>query len=169
MLGAVLIVRGTKATEPSGVERALTALQSVCDRVIVLGGPGDADADHRPLPMDANELIAVTAALREAGDGHVAVLATDLRHPSSELLRYMHHIRGGFEAVVPHHRDGSPQPLAALYHGQLLRRAEGLLAAGERTLAPLLELGTVRPVTVEEVAKFGEPEELLERTGAPPL
>ncbi|MBD3291317.1 MAG: NTP transferase domain-containing protein [Armatimonadia bacterium] len=169
MLGAVLIVQGAGVIEPESVERALTALESVCDRVIVLGGPERAGPGGRELPSDADELTAVNAALHESRDGHCVVLAGDLRHPSVELLRYMLHIRGSFEVVVPERRDGSPQPLCALYHTALVRRAEGLLAAGERTLAPLLDLATVRRVSVEEVAKFGDPQDLLERSGSRPL
>lgn len=163
MLGAVLILRQTSAIEPASIELATTALESVCDRVLVFGA-GAASDDTRPLPADTGELAAVMAALREAGGDHVAVLAADLRHPSSELLRYMAQVRGSFEAVVPEQRDGSLQPMAALYHASVLRRAEGLLAAGEREIAKLLSLCTIRRITVEEVAKFGEPERLLERS-----
>lgn len=169
MLGAIVFVQGAKATEAASVQRASAALKQVCSRVVVLGGAELPDADHRPLPRDVSELAAVAAALREAGEGHVAVFAADLRHPSSELLRYMAHVRGSFEVIAPQRRDGSLQPLAALYRTSLLRRAEGLLAAGERELSELLKLATLRPVSVEEVAKFGEPEDLLERSGPAPM
>ena len=169
MVGAVLIVQGARAIEPKGIERTLAALESVCERVVVLGGAERHGPDGSAVPSDTDELTAVVAALREAGGGHCAVLAGDLPHPSSELLRYMEHVRASFEVVVPERRDGSPQPLCALYHGNLLRRGEGLLAAGERSLAPLLDLATVRRVSVEEVAKFGDPQDLLERTARQPL
>lgn len=168
MLGAVLIMQAAGATEPSGVHLATTVLKSVCDRVIVFGGEAAGAAAH-PLPGDASELAAVAAALREAADGHVALLSADLLHPSSELLRYMAQVRGSFEAVVPEHRDETPEPLMAIYHPSLLRRAEGLVAAGERELSNLLEAATVRRISVEEIAKFGEPERLLERTGPPSI
>lgn len=165
MLGAVVVLHSPAAVSPQSIERAVAALRPWCHRVLVFGGPEQAGDDHRPLPRDAGELLAVTAALRQAERGHVAVLAADLAHPSSELVRYLRHVRGSFEVIAPERRDGGLQPLAALYHAALLRRAEGLLAAGERDLGPLLEMAAVRRVTVEEVAKFGEPEELLERAG----
>ncbi|MFO8080037.1 MAG: NTP transferase domain-containing protein [Armatimonadota bacterium] len=162
MLGAVLVLHKAGATEPAAVRLATTVLESICERVVVFGGGASRAIDH-PLPADTSDLAAVAAALREAADGHVAVLSADLLHPSSELLRYMAQVRGSFEAVVPEHRDASPEPLAAIYHASLLRRAEGLIAAGERELPKLLEAATVRRVSVEEVAKFGEPQRLLER------
>ena len=90
-------------------------------------------------------------------------MAADLAHPSAELVRYLVHIRGGHEAVVPVRRDGLPQPLCALYHGRCAGRAQGLVASGERNAEALLAEVEVREVTVEEVAKFGEPQELLAR------
>ena len=165
MLGAVLILQDAGPADHANVKRATAALEGVCERVLVFGGASEPDTDHRPLPADPSELAAVAAALREAGDGHVAVLPVDLGHPSAELLRYMAHVRGSFEAVVPERRDGTAQPLVALYHASLLRRADGLLAAGERDLSKLLHLASVRRISVDETAKFGEPEGLLERTG----
>ncbi len=168
MLGAVMIVQEKGAAGPESIERTVAALRSECETVLVFGGSEQSD-NPRPLPRHASELTAVTFALREANDDHVAIAAADLAHPSAELLRYMSHIRGSFDAVVPEFHDGALQPLFALYHGSLRRRAEGLLTAGERDLQPLLDAGTVRRVTVEEVAKFGDPDRLLERAGSAPL
>lgn len=169
MLGAVVIVHDAKTGGPENVQGAVAALRARCERVLVVGGTEDVarscDADYQSLPREAGELVALIAALHEAEGDHVAILAADLRHPSSELVRYMQHVRGSFDVVAPERRDGSLQPLAALYHPSLLRRAEGLLTAGERDLAPLLQLASVRRVTADEVAKFGEPEDLLERVG----
>ncbi len=167
MLGAVVVVHDTGAGGPSGVRGAVEALSAQCARVLVVGGTEDAarasGAEHRPLLREASELTALTIVLREAGASHVAVLAGDLRRPSSELVRYLQHVCGSFEVVAPEGRDGSLQPLLALYHPSLLRRVEGLVAAGERDIAPLLELASVRRVSADEVAKFGEPDVLLAR------
>jgi molybdopterin-guanine dinucleotide biosynthesis protein A len=168
VLGAVILMRQSGAASPASVERAEAALRAVCNRVLIFGPAAAVEDDHRTLPREAGELAAVGAALGEAEGDHVAVMAADLRRPSSELLRYMAHVRGSFEVVAPQRRDGDLQPMLALYHTSLARRVEGLLAAGRRELPPLLELATVRAVTVEEVAKFGEPEDLLEREGPRP-
>ena len=163
MLGAVVIVQETEPADPESVERAVAALAPECDPVLVFGGGGRAGEYARPLRRAAGELPVLATVLGEAGDGHAAVLAADLTHPSSELVRYMARIRGSFDIVAPQRHDGSLQPLLALYRGSLRRRAEGLLAAGEHGIRPLLEIATVRRVSVEEVAKFGDPECLLER------
>lgn len=167
MLGAIVIVQGAAPPDPAQLQASTAALEAVCDRVVVLGSEVAAAATH-PLAGDPTALRAVTEALGEADRGHVAVLAADIIHPSAELLRYMAHVTAGFEAVVPDRRDGTPQPLAAVYHTSLLRRADGLLAAGQRDLTGLLDLANVRHISVEEVAKFGEPERLLERAGPTP-
>jgi len=81
------------------------------------------------------------------------------------LLRYMVHVRGSFEAVVPLAADDAPQPLLALYHPRCAGRARGLLSAGERDPLALLQIAAVRHITADEVAKFGDPAELLARGG----
>ncbi|HCA46468.1 MAG TPA: hypothetical protein DEP45_03625 [Armatimonadetes bacterium] len=94
-----------------------------------------------------------------------AIVSAGIERPSAELLRYMCRVRGSFEAVIPERDDGTVQPLLGLYHCALLRRAEGLLAAGEGRIGALLELASVRRITPEEVAKFGDPDRLLGTAG----
>lgn len=164
MLGAIICTADFVAT-PDALREVAVALEPQCDRVLIFA-PGESDAaDFRALPPEAAELHAVAAALREAGDDHAAIAASDLCHPSSALIRYMVQIRGSFEIVIPERGDGGNEPLPGLYHPAIRRRAEGLIAAGERDLAALLELASVRLVTSEEVAKFGDPDDLLERAG----
>lgn len=169
MLGVVLVLQRAGSADPSRIRTATVALEAVCDSVLVLSFAGSRDDGSLPLPADASELSAVASALRAAGKGHVAVLAGDIERPSAELLRYMNSVRGNFEAIVPEGRDGTLQPMLALYRTSLLRRAEGLVAAGDREIAKLLDLATVRRITVDEVAKFGDPGRILERAGSTPL
>jgi len=166
VLGAIIITRDMAPASPAGIEQMRLALAHHADRVIVFGGVEGADAPDRVLlPPAVSELGAIATVLAHAGDDHAIVVAADLRHPSGELLRYLVHVRGSFDAVVPVGRDDAPQPLLALYHPRCAGRARGLLSAGERDPAALLRIATVRRVTDDEVAKFGDPAELLARGG----
>lgn len=162
MLGAVVCLGDIRA-RPDRIHEVAITLQEHCSRVLFAGAEADADLDQISIPVAATELGALTAVLRLAEDDHAVIAAGDLRRPSSALLRYMIQIRGSFEIVAPQRSDGTVQPLLALYHAKLRRRAEGLAAAGEREICPLLDLASVRLVTPEEVAKFGDPDGLVAR------
>jgi molybdopterin-guanine dinucleotide biosynthesis protein A len=172
MVGAIVAIEretGASAQDvvglearPTRIERLVALLSELTDRIAVIGD-AEARATQAEFVHAESELDAIRAAARLALDDHAVVMAADLAHPSAELVRYLVHIRGGHEAVVPVRRDGLPQPLCALYHGRCAGRAQGLVAAGERNAEALLGEIEVREVTVEEVAKFGEPEELLAR------
>ena len=165
MLGAVVVVGPAVAPDAEAIRGALAALRPHCHRLAVFGRTEQFDNLHHPLPADASELHALAAVLRQAGREHAAVMPADLLRPSAELIRYMIEVSGSFEVVAPERHDGSVQPLLALYHPKLLRRIEGLITAGERDISALLETATIRRITAEEVAKFGEPELLLDRRG----
>jgi molybdopterin-guanine dinucleotide biosynthesis protein A len=165
-LGVIVATEGERATAAADIERLAGLLDEVAERVLIIGDtqPGAAAVEF---VKAGGELEAISIAAALAGEDHALVLAADLAHPSAELIRYLVHVRAGHEAVVPLRRDGSPQPLCALYHGRCARRAEGLAATGERQAEALLDQVGVRWVTAEEVAKFGEPEELLARGAHP--
>jgi len=182
MLGAIVVLERERAARPEDIEQLAELLGEFADPVLAFGDAQGACAQAGVSLLDApSELAAVAAALRRArvgglvprslgeggslgqggGDDHAIVLSADLTHPSAELVRYLVHIRAGHEAVVPVRRDGSWQALCALYHSRCAGRAEGLVAAGAREAEALLAEVEVRTVTVEEVAKFGDPERLL--------
>jgi len=172
MVGAIVAVEREADASAQDIERLVALLSELTDRIVLIGLPPEAsakggDAEARAPQAEfihaESELDAIRAAARLALDDHAVVMAADLAHPSAELVRYLVHIRGGHEAVVPVRRDGLPQPLCALYHGRCAGRAQGLVASGERNAEALLAEVEVREVTVEEVAKFGEPQELLAR------
>ncbi len=162
MLGAI-VCTGNTATTPESARAVAVALRRNCDRLLAFSSREIDGIDHRLLVPDVSGLAAVACVLGDAGPEHAVIAAGDLLHPSSELIRYMVQIRGSFEAVIPERSDGSLEPLLAIYHPAVTRRIEGLIAAGERNLASLLDLVTVRLVDRDECAKFGDPDRLLER------
>lgn len=163
MLGAIIAIRETCPLPSAGMEHLRLTLADHADPVLVFGGVGEGGAQLVPLPADISPLGALAAVLRHAGEEHAIVVAADLRQPSSELLRYMVQVRGSFDAVVPERPDGSLQPLLALYHPRCARRAAGLVTAGERELSALLAGAHLRRITPDEIAKFGDPADLLAR------
>lgn len=167
MLGAILAIEETIPVRIEGVQHLRLALADHADRVLVFGGAGEGGRERVPLPLGISPLGALAVILRHAGEEHAIVAAADLRHPSTELLRYMVQVRGSFDAVAPERADGTLQPLLALYHPRCARRAAGLVAAGERELTLLLAGAHLRRVSHDEVAKFGQPSDLLDR-GEPP-
>lgn len=166
MLGAIVATEGKRGAPKADIERLAGLLDEVAERMLVIGHAQPSEPAGE-FVRAGSELEAIRIAAGLAGEDHALVLAADLAHPSAELIRYLLHIRAGHEAVVPLRRDGSPQPLCALYHGRCAARVAGLVATGERRAEALLDEVEVRWVTVEEVAKFGEPEELLARVAHP--
>ncbi len=164
MLGAIVVAPEMGQLTAGQLQEVAGAAEPHIDRLVVCSDAPSGPWELRPLEH-ATALAAIADALGLAGDEHALILAADLRNPSSELIRYLIHVRGSHEAIVPIAPDGRPQPLLALYHGRCARRAAGLVAAGERRPEALLELLSVRSVTSEEVAKFGDPGRLLARTG----
>jgi len=163
VLGAIVAIAETCPLRSEGVEHLRLALADHADRVLVFGGVGEGGTHRVPLPAAISPLGALAVILRHAGEEHAIVAAADLRHPSSELLRYMVQVRGSFDAVAPERADGSLQPLLALYHPRCARRAAGLVTGGERELSVLLASAHLRRISFDEVAKFGHPTDLLAR------
>ncbi|MGD9497088.1 MAG: molybdenum cofactor guanylyltransferase [Armatimonadota bacterium] len=163
MLGAVLLTAETKPEKPEAIDQVRQALRTHASRVLVFGPGGEGEADRIPLPPTVSLLGGLATILASAGTQYCIVAAADLRHPSSELLRYLLYVRGSFDAIVPERADGSLQPLFALYHPRCLGRARSLVAAGEHDPLRMLESLHVRRVSADEVAKFGSPDDLLAR------
>lgn len=162
MLGAIVAVGDAERVSAARIDALERMLRAHADQVAVIG-PGSGDPPLDPLPAAAGYLRALAQAVHLVDEDHAIVLAADLTHPSSELLRYLVSVRGSHAAVLPEGRGGRLQPLLGLYHSRLARRVDGLLAAGERDLQPLLDVIEVRRITPEEVAKFGDPDRLLAR------
>ena len=163
MLGAIVATGEMRPLRADRIAQIKRMLGDHADRVLLFGGVGEGGDDQVLLPRAVGLLGAIAIVLSHAGDDHAIVAAADLRHPSSELIRYMAQVRGSFDAVAPERPDGSLQPLLALYHPRCARRAAGLVAAGERDPARLLDGIHLRRISIEEVAKFGPPGELLAR------
>ncbi len=118
---------------------------AVCARVLLVVdrpgryrdlSPGVAEAvdSGRGLgPLDG-----IRAALAAARTSHVLVVACDMPFLNVALLAHMAAMVRSYDALVPVTDDGI-QPLHAIYSRACLAVAEGVLAAGERSVAGMLE------------------------------
>lgn len=126
----------------SFTEKIAAALSSISERIRVVGAQGGVSA--WPVVPDVYQewgaLGGLHAALAACRGSWAAVVACDLPFVTGELFLRLVSLRENFEAVVPVQTDGRLQPLCALYAIEpCLRRAEELIAAGERRPRALLD------------------------------
>lgn len=139
------------------VERISSALSSVAARTSLVGAPEESVAWHLPVVADVyvkwGALGGLHAALFASRAPWAAVVACDLPFVTGELFARLSSLRENFDAVVPVQQDGRPQPLCALYRVEPCRkRAEELIAAGERRPRALLRAVETRRVEMAELA-----------------
>ena len=94
----------------------------------------------------------VHAALASCQSDWALVVACDIPFASTQLFERLIEFTEGFEAVAPIQADGYPQPLCSLYRVEpCLKRAETLIANGERRPITLLQAVKTRWVTFDEL------------------
>lgn len=142
-------------------------VEGCCDACVVLGPEGVTNPAGWPvLELERTDSVsALKAALSWGQDEPVLLVATDITTPSAELARYLDYVRAGYDAVVPLMDTGNPQPLFGLYAPTCMGEINAQLLSGEFDIAALLRRLTVRFVDVKEVAKFGDPAQLLSQDG----
>ncbi len=176
VLGAVLVggesrrMGADKASlrldEESLGSRAVRALRVVAQEVVVVSrASGDhADLGAREI-VDTNPgqgpLGGLEAALHEAGDRPVFLLACDLPAVSPELIEYLigrsAPLQGDSWAVVPR-SSGREQPLAAVYGPGCLAEVGRRVAAGDLRMLDLLEALATERVELGSHLPFFRPD-----------
>jgi molybdopterin-guanine dinucleotide biosynthesis protein A len=141
----------------SFVERIAAALGSVTTETSVVGAREVTATWHLPVVPDVHPgwgaLGGLHAALFACRAQWAAVVACDLPFVTGELFVRLASLRENFDAVVPVQADTRMQPLCALYRVEpCLKRAEELIASGERRPRALLYAVHTRMVAVTEVA-----------------
>lgn len=130
-------------------------------------------ADIRPGegPLAGLE-AAMTAALQLRGGGWVAFTGVDLPRLTAAFWRTLAAARTPDAlSVQPLDPAGRPQPLAALYHTDLLPRITSLLDAGERRLRAAAEteaVFTVAGIAPQTLQNVNTPVDLAALLGQPP-
>lgn len=102
---------------------------------------------------DGGPLLGLCEAVSHVEAPYVAVVACDMPGVDPDFLTELFAVAAGRDGVIPHDRDGNPQPTQAVYRTAAVRGGcNRQLAAGNRGLRDLLESLHVRslpPVAVE--------------------
>jgi molybdopterin-guanine dinucleotide biosynthesis protein A len=159
------IAAGRVPCPPPQLARLSGIIDGICSEHAVICAEGTETPDAIPCVTveRSDELDLVKAALVWANEEAVLVAASDLQSPSAPLAEYLEFVRAGYDAVVPLSDDDIPQPLFAIYTPACLSAINSLLLSGRHSLNPLLEQINVRLVDSDEVAKFGDPAQILSR------
>jgi molybdopterin-guanine dinucleotide biosynthesis protein A len=139
------------------IERVLRALTAACADTLIVTKDPVAYAhlgvrvviDDRPIQTP---LVGLCTGLRAAQNPWVFVAACDLPFLSSEAVRLLARLAGGYAAAVPH-VEGRWHPLHAAYATAALPALERTLASGVRRMITALEAIRVRPVSAEELRR----------------
>lgn len=149
------------------LERQLAEAAAVSTDIFVVGG-GPTAAPRRVADAwpDRGPLGGLEAALREAREAVVVVVACDMPFVTAGLLRYLADNLGDFDAAVPKTERGY-HPLCAAYARRSHAKIVEHLACGDLMMMRLLEALRVRPVVESELSHFGHPEKLLANLNTP--
>jgi molybdopterin-guanine dinucleotide biosynthesis protein A len=114
-------------------------------------------------------LAGLHAALMAARADLVVVVACDMPYVTAPFLAHLAALAGpdaGVTAVVPQTERGY-HPLCAAYTRSAVAPIERRLAAGRLTMTDLLTELRLRVVATEEIARFGDPRQLLANVNTP--
>lgn len=134
------------------LEHALDAMVGARERWLVGGAPRDVAGAHW-IPDERPGLGAlggVHAALRRAGEPWLAVTACDMPFLPAALWPVLLARSDGVRLVVPEGPTGL-EPLAAVYHRDLMPEIDALLARGGGPLRALLDAAPSRIVPWREL------------------
>jgi molybdenum cofactor guanylyltransferase len=144
--GATLIARQAALLRSLGIDDLL-----ISGRAEVDYGLPEACVVLDAVP-DAGPLAGLAALLNAARRPWVLVIAVDLPHLTSTYLGKILNAGNGCRGVVPHGPNGY-EPLVALYPQSLLTEFESALAAGRRSLQPLIQTavaaGNLQAIPIE--------------------
>lgn len=158
----------------SVLARQLDALASVTDDILLVGRRFERPlhgvhtsvrcvSDRVP---DCGPLGGLDAALAEAREAAVIVLACDMPFVTGALLAHLATLLGGADAVVPRTERGY-HPLCAVYTRACREVVSRRLTGGNLALMALLDDLRVRAVPADELAVFGDPARLLANVNTP--
>jgi molybdopterin-guanine dinucleotide biosynthesis protein A len=155
-------------------DRQVAELSQIAREILLVGGPnpegrGPAVTPIADLIPGCGPLGGLHAALTAAQNRVVIVVACDMPYVSAPFLAYLASLAGepaGFTAVVPQTERGY-HPLCAAYTRAVIEPIERRLAAGRLTMTDLLADVRLRVVAAREIARFGDPHQLLANVNTP--
>jgi molybdopterin-guanine dinucleotide biosynthesis protein A len=153
------------------LDHALARLRAVAADVRILCGREPRYLD-RGVPVDtdlvhgAGPLAGVLTGLAAAAGRPGLFLAVDLPRVPVALLARLLALAEGEDAVVPVSPRG-PEPLCAVYGPGCLEPIQRCVAAGDLRMTSFWPGRRVREVRAEELASFGDPEDLFRNLNSP--
>jgi molybdopterin-guanine dinucleotide biosynthesis protein A len=150
-------------------ERQLRALHGVTDDIMTIGGTPRRHPHCRSVAdrrSGLGPLAGLEAALEQARDDRVLLLACDMPCVTTPLLAYLTGLAPGAEAIVPK-TDRGYHPLCAVYDRRCLEAVRRRLDAGALALQGLLQDITVRIVEAPELTQFGPESRLFANANTP--
>lgn len=147
------------------LDHALARLRACCGSVRILAGERRRYAGQgAPVEVDvahgAGALGGLLTALGVAGQVPVLILAVDVPLVPVPLLGRLLELLPAFDAVVPS-TPGGPEPLVAAYGPACREPAERAIGRGDLKMTSFWPEVRVREVGPDELAPFGDPEELF--------
>jgi molybdopterin-guanine dinucleotide biosynthesis protein A len=155
------------------IDRARAALEPVVDELLLIAND-DAAPDwlpdvrcERDVLRDVGSIAGIHAALVHA-QTPVIVVAWDMPFVSTDLLATLREVGEDVDAAVPESdsRRGL-EPLCAYYTPACLPAIEHRVAAGDRRIVAFYDDVRVARVSVDVVAKFGDPALLFMNVNTP--
>jgi len=141
------------------VERVRAAVAPLVDEVVLVGDPAPLRGLGLRVITDpelgGGPLAGLCAALAHAGSADALILPWDAPFLSTEMLAFLRDARGPADAAIPRRGD-LVEPLCAVYGPRCSRPARAAFAAGQRRPVAFYGEITVRWVTEEELAPFGD-------------
>ena len=164
-------------------DRQSSELSQIAGEILLVGNPIPDDAPSvrhgvKAIPdlmPGCGPLGGVHAALTAAHSDEVIVVACDMPYVTAPFLAYLavlvadsgvHGGSGAVVAVVPRTECGY-HPLCAAYTRAAIEPIERVLAAGRLTMMALLTELRIRAVITEDIARFGDPHQLLANVNTP--
>jgi molybdopterin-guanine dinucleotide biosynthesis protein A len=150
------------------MDRLLVEAAAISDDVTVVGGmTAPAGARHvADRWTGCGPLGGLEAALREAREPEVIVVACDMPLVSAALLQLLLEALGDHDAAVPATERGY-HPLCAVYAGRCHAKIVEHLTRGDLKMMRLLHALRVRTVAESQVSRYGRPELLLANVNTP--
>jgi len=153
------------------LQRTQTLLQSVCQRVFILGQRelyGSFGECIEDVYRECGPLGGIHAALLNSSTEFNLITAVDTPFLTVELLGYMADRARQPRAVVTTPRlGGFDQPLCSIYSREFLSVAEAALQSGNYKIVPLFPKENTLVISKAELAEFGATPEIFDNLNTP--
>jgi len=155
----------TKALEPIGgkrlIERVMERLGQITSQTIIVTSREEFDRlkDYQTevlidLYPEKGPLMGIYTGLKASQAEYNIVVACDMPFLNIGLLRYMLGLAEGFDAVVPHLREESAEPLHAIYSRKCLDNIETKIKRDQLGVNSFFNTVRVRYVEREECQRL---------------